>query len=113
MESDSQITIHSIIEKIKAPSQMSNLIRDITSLAKSIRNIQFTYCDRLAKKLADNIAKRSHNGIYQNDIISYTQIIFLSCLRKEYSISLSKLSFAHFFFKVLYAFKKIIFMHLC
>lgn len=39
IKSDWQTAVYSIKDEIKAPNQISNQMRDITSLAKRIRNI--------------------------------------------------------------------------
>lgn len=54
--SDFQIAINSIIEKTKAHSLITNLIKDITTLATENSNIKFSNCIRILNKLAYRIA---------------------------------------------------------
>lgn len=46
MESDSQVTIGSIMDKIVAPKQICDLVDDIKSVARNIKNLSFTYYSR-------------------------------------------------------------------
>lgn len=49
-ESDSQIAILAITGAIKAPSIISNIVKDIVALVSTVRNINFVYCNRYTKK---------------------------------------------------------------
>lgn len=53
---DSKIAINSVMEKTKAPNQITNLI--IMTLANEIMNIKFSYCHRTVNKLADRKAHK-------------------------------------------------------
>lgn len=44
MESDSQVPIYSIMDKIVAQNQISNLVDDINSIIRNIKNITFASC---------------------------------------------------------------------
>lgn len=44
--------------KSKTPSQIFNLILDIITLARAIRNIKFMYSNRSANRLAVKITKK-------------------------------------------------------
>lgn len=57
IESDSQ-TINSTTEKTKAPSQITNLNKDITIFASEVRNIKFPYFIRTANSWQIKLPKR-------------------------------------------------------
>lgn len=60
IEGDSHIAIQSTTDKIKAKSQIPNLISDIIALAKAIKNINFIYYNRSSNRLANKIAKKGY-----------------------------------------------------
>lgn len=48
-----QVVIDSITSNIDAPNQICNLVNDINSIARYIKNINFTYCNRPVNSLTD------------------------------------------------------------
>lgn len=71
VENDSHIAINSIIGKIKAQSQITSLIKDITTLVEAITIIKFSYCNKIANKLEDILAKKVHNCTFQSVVFCY------------------------------------------
>lgn len=51
VESDSQVVISSIMDKIVISKQTSNLIEDIRSITWKIKNIRLCYCNRTVNTL--------------------------------------------------------------
>lgn len=60
VESDSQVAINSILGQSPALKLIKNLIEDITSPVKNLRNIKFYYCNKKANRLSDRMTKRIH-----------------------------------------------------
>lgn len=55
-----QVSIWSIIGKIAAPKQISIMVIDIKFIARSIKNIALSYCNRNATTLTERIARKAH-----------------------------------------------------
>lgn len=71
IERDSQIAIQSVTGKTKARNQITNLIEDIITIVKAVRNIQFSYCIRMTNKLADTITKKAQACTSQNVVLGH------------------------------------------
>lgn len=60
VKSDSYIAKNFITGKIKATSQIVNLVEHIINLPAGFKNVRFSFCNKRANQLADRIAKKAH-----------------------------------------------------
>lgn len=79
-------SISSIMGKIVAPKQISNLIDGMYQVhARNIKNITFSYCNSTTTSLANRIAKKAHIASCKYNISQFI-IAILSFLRKKNNV---------------------------
>lgn len=64
IESDSQLVINSIHDKICVPKNVINLVKDITMLYFLFKDIRTSYCNRLVNRDIDPMAKMLMYNLY-------------------------------------------------
>lgn len=77
VESDSQISISSILGRTQAPKQIRNLIEDIKYLGNDLREIDCLYCNRIVNRPTDSPVKRLISVVSQIFSINKFRQVFL------------------------------------
>lgn len=96
IESDSQIATNSNTGKLKAASQITNLIRDILTLTNVDMNIQFPYCNKIAISWQIKMSKRSRLVLLKLLYFVSSRIyVFIACLKIIRIVILKLVQFVH------------------
>lgn len=72
----------------KASSQISNVIIDIIILVKTIKNIEFIYCNKSVSRLGDKITKKVYYCTSQIVVIYNIKHIFYFVWKKKKELTI-------------------------